>query len=173
MKKFILLLSLLLCSTAFADTIISTKTTVLSSTPTIDTAIYASGDSIGGLITLTNAAYALTGSGFISYITIADKDREGADIDVVFFTSNPSATTFTNNAALTINDADLVKIACVVNVTTDAIFVDNGVSYVSSANCPFDLGYNNTTLYAALVSRGTPTYTSTSDLTLRVGILQD
>lgn len=167
------ILGLFVASAALADTVIITKTTVLSSTPTIDTGIYAAGDNMGGKLTLTGAAVSGIGTGVITSVMITDKDKEGADIDVVFFTSDPSATTFTNNGALTINDADLIKIVCVASVTTDVTFVDNGVSYLQNLNCPFSLGAANTTLYAAMVARSAPTYTGTTDLTLRVNILQD
>ena len=50
---------------------------------------------------------------------------------------------------------------------------DNANGQALNLGIPFTLAASSTTLYAVIVSRGTPTYASTADLTLRVGILQD
>ena len=147
---------------------------VVSSTPVVSAAaIYASGDSIGGLITLSNVAPQTNvnnaGSGKINSAVIADKAAQSANIDVVFFDSNPSATTVTDNVALTIADADLTKIIGVIALTTHKTFVNNSVSVAQDQSIPFNLG-NASTLYAILVARSTPTFVATTDVTLRVGI---
>jgi len=87
----------------------------------------------------------------------------------VFFDSNPSATTVTDNVALTIADADLTKIIGVIALTTHKTFVNNSVSVAQDQSIPFNLG-NASTLYAILVARSTPTFVATTDVTLRVGI---
>ena len=51
-----------------------------------------------------------TGTGILQSACIQDLSKQDGAIDVVFFDSNPSATTFTNNVALDINDADRPKI---------------------------------------------------------------
>ena len=158
-------------SGAFAE-VVTTKTAVIEVAPTVDTNAYASGDLIGGKLTLSNATAYTVYSGIISNVVIIDKDKEALDIDVVFFDTNPTATTFTDNAAFTPNDTDLLNIICTVSITTDVAFADNGMSYANNVNCPFKTPGTNT-IYAALVARGAGTYTSSSDLLLRVGILQD
>lgn len=155
---------------AYADTLTYTK--VVSVTPTIDTAVYASGELVGGLITLERATRNGVHTGLISSIALSDLDSDAADIDVVIFDSNPTATTFTDNAAFDVADADLLKVICWVSVTDYILFSDNSVGLAQNVNCPFEI-LSGTTLYAALVSRGTPDYATVSDLTLRVGILQD
>lgn len=173
MKKILGLVAFFLfASVSLADTVIITKTRAPSVTPVIDTNIYAAGDAVGGKLSFTGAVKDTVKSGIISNIMITDLDKEAADLDVIFFNADPTGTTFTNNAALDIADADLSKIVCTVSVTTDMAFADNGTSYLNNINCPFYLA-SGTTLYGALVARGTPTYTSVSDLVVRVGILQD
>lgn len=166
---------LLLTSNSFAasDTNPINRSETISVTPVINTAIYASGDLLGTKMTFANAGRPDIGSGVIQTVTILDKAALGADIDVIIFDSDPSATTFTNNNPLTVNDADLTKILCVIPVTTDAAFVDNGVSYSNGTNCVFKGASAATTLYVAMVVRGTPTYVSASDITLRLNIMQD
>lgn len=160
-------------SGAFAEVIISSSRTI-NATPTIDTAIYASGDLVGGKLTFAGAAKEGVGSGTIHTVVISDLDKESANVDLVIFNSDPTGTTFTNNAAFDIADADLPKVACVISITTHATFNDNGVSYANGTNCVFEIADAATpTLYGALVVRATPTYTTAADITVRLSILQD
>ena len=172
MKRFISILALLLISVNAHADVVTTKTTVVSAAPVVDTAAYATGELIGGKLTLTNATALNVFSGIISNVVIIDNDSELVDLDVVFFSADPTATTFTDQAAFDPADADALNIICTVSVTTDVTFADNGMSYANNQNCPFrTLGSN--TIYAAIVSRGSPTYTASNDLLLKVGILQD
>ena len=145
---------------------------VLTATPVIDTAIYASGDLIGTKMTLAGAAK-LSRVGRINSIVIADQAKQDAAIDVIFFDSNPSTTTFTDNAALDVADADTLKIIASVKIVAAdySDFADNSV-----ATKAVDLGFATVgggDLYACLVSRGTPTYAAATDLQLRVVVLQN
>lgn len=150
-------------------------TGAFEATPTISISpAYASGDLIGGKISLLRATRGTMGSGIIHSVVLADKGKQSAAVDVVFFASNPSGTTFTDNGALTVADADLLNVVGVVSVTASdyASFADNSVATKLQVGLAFKLDEGET-LYACLVSRGAPTYTSTSDLQLRVSILQD
>lgn len=171
MRKLLILLALL-PSIALGQVVNGSSRTI-SVTPTIDTNIYASGDALGGLQTISGAGRVGIGSGIIHAVVVTDLDKEGADIDVIVFSGNPSATTVTNNAALDVDDADLVKIVCVIQVTSDSAFSDNGVSFAHGNNCVFRADVATGTLYAIAVARGTPTYASASDLTFRYSVLQD
>ena len=147
--------------------------TVITVTPTVSTTpAYASGDAVGGKLTLPNAVRLAGGVGIIRSIVLTDKGKQNAAIDVVVFRADPTATTFTDNAALSVADADLLSIAGVVSVAAAdyAAFVDNSVATKSGLG----LAVNSitTTLYACLVTRGTPTYTASSDLQLTVVIEQ-
>lgn len=174
MRKFLLLIALFITNIASADVVVINKTRQVEATPTISTSAYASGDLIGTKMTLTGATSASVPNGTIVSVELIDKDAEAANVEVVFFDANPSNTTFTDNAAFAPTDADAANIICVREVQKHFAFSTNGVSEAQNmAPCPFYLGGTNTTIYAAIVSRGTPTYTSTSDLTLRVGIFQD
>jgi len=165
-----LLLLLLIPITAFGQ-VIHTLTKIVESTPTITAGAYSSGDQVGGKITLTGSANSSIPTGIISSVELTDKAAQGVDYDVVFFDTDFTAVA--DNAAADPSDTDLLNIVCVAQITTHIAFADNGTSQAQNVNCPFSLGSGNTSLYVALVVRGTPTYASTSDLTLRVGILQD
>lgn len=167
-----ILLILFLPSLVFAQNSPVAKSFNRSVSPTVDTAIYASGELLGGKLTISNAAKSGVHSGVIGTVIISDLDSDSADIDVVYFKSNPTGTTFTDQAAFDVADADLTKIICVVPVTDYFVFNDNSIGIAQNANCPFDLG-DETTMYAALVSRGTPDYAAATDLTLTTSIYPD
>lgn len=146
----------------------------ITKTVTTDTNIYAAGDNVGGLITLTNALDVGYKTGSMLTAIISDKDKQAADFDVIIFDANPTASTFTNNVAQTIADADLSKIAAVIQVTTSVNFVDNEIVYnalspIKSIKTTDASG----TLYCAVIVRTTPTFTSTSALSLKVLFNQD
>lgn len=157
---------------AFADTSIITHAKVVEAAPVVDTAAYNTGELIGGKLTLANAARTNISTGTITDVVIIDQDKETVDLDVIFFDTNPTGTTFTDSAAFDPADADLLNAVCIVSLTTHKDFNDNGMSIATGVNCPFDLG-SSTTLYAAIVSRASVTYTAATDLLLRVGITQD
>ena len=126
---------------------------------------YSSGDLVGGLLTLSTAAF----GGLIQSVIITDLAKQNIAKDVVFFDTNPENTTFTENAALDIDDADLVDVLGVAAVDTWFSFSDNSVGQALNLAMPFV----NTPLYAAIVERGAANYASTADLTIRVGILPE
>lgn len=152
------------------------STNVVEATPTITAGAYSTGDLVGAKITLTGAVVsALTRpSGIVHSVVLTDLAAQSADYDVVFFDTDPSNTTFTDNAAFAPADADLINVIGVAQLTTHSAFSDNGVSFAFGTNIPFKITDTSTNaLYAALVVRAAPTYASTSDLTLKVTVLQD
>lgn len=139
-------------------------------TPTISTTVYAAKDAIGGLLTFANAARSAGGSGRVVGLQIVDRDQERAAIDLVLF--DRSITAPTDNAVFDPTDAELAYVVGVVNVGFGfyADFSDNAV-----ANVPVDLPFvvNGTDLVGVLVARGTPTYSSTADLSVSLTIERD
>ena len=149
---------------------------VLQVTPTINTTQYSVNDTIGGLLTLPNAfrapAGTTGGSAVIQSISIMDKANQKAAIDFHFFSS--SATIQANNNGFTWNTADFVKWEGVVSfpAATYSTLDNRGVGSL------FPVGlviYGNSTqnLFVSAVSKGTPTYTSTTDLHFNFGLLRD
>jgi hypothetical protein len=152
------------------------KSKNITVTPTIDTNIYASGDLVGTKLTLSNALRAQTGRGRIVSVTLVDQAKQSAALDVVFFNANPSGTTFTDNAALDVADADALKYAGHVSIVAGnyAAFADNSAATVVVSGAGIQVtATDSSTLYACLVSRATPTYAAATDLQLTVGIVQD
>lgn len=144
-------------------------------TPTIDTAIYASGDQIGPASTeLSQLNVSPNGLVLLSGIKVIDKDKEKAALDVLLFNSQPTNST-ADNAALDISDAEMVaKYVGHISVAA-ADYKDLAGSSVACVILAQPLQLKmlrntankyGTSLWFTIASRGTPTYTTNSDLTL-------
>lgn len=146
---------------------------VTAAVPGVVAAAYATGDLIGTKITLAEATQEAR-TGVIMSVVLVDQAKQNAAVDVIFFGADPSATTFTDNGALDMADADALNICGGVKIAaTDYFdFADNSFANPAAKAIVFKLALGQT-LFAALVSRGSPTYVAASDLQLSVGILQD
>lgn len=133
---------------------------------------YASGDNIGGIVTVTGALRISGGNGFISMIDIWDKQAQNAAITIDFWDASPSGT-YTNDAAQVIVGDDGKHLGSVSIAAGD--YVSTGVASracIKNINLPI-VGNASTSIYATMVTTGTPTYTSTSSLILKLGIIQN
>ena len=134
-------------------------------TPTVDTAIYASGDRVGSIQTILGANEGGGRLTTLQGLVVVDKSKQKSVLTLFFFDELPAVAS-ADQAAADITDAEMV---------------DKCLGYVAIAAADYrDLANNSTatvkdinlylkpktsgTLYAVLVSGGTPTYTSTSDL---------
>ena len=156
-------------------------------TPVIDTGIYASGDCLGPLQTVSNVALYTGGSAVLRSITIVDKTQaQRAAIDVAFFTQ--TVTTAANNSPFTISDADALHFLGVIPLgtglyntawpgtpTNSVLTYPNPTitaTYNAGASLDFPLVLAGTDLFMQLIVRGTPTYTSTSDIVISLTVEQ-
>lgn len=173
MKRLILFLAFLALPTLAQAQTQKILTKFVQVTPTVDTSAYASGDTVGSLMTFTNICEPLTKKGQLLGVKVFDKAATAADIDLVLFNSSPSGLgTFTDNAAFDPDDALLLNIAAYVAITTHKSFNDNGISYaadiVRSVKCN-----SSATLYGYLVARAARTQASVSDLTVQLEVVSD
>lgn len=144
----------------------------LTATPTVSTSAYADGDMIGGKMTLNYAVPVGETDATITDVRLYCKTSQDFDCDIVFFEADPDSTTFTDNAAVALAVADFDKVAGFVSIeATD--WADLGtpsMAYKSvSIQCQVASGR---ALYAAIVSRDTPTLGSTSDLKLEATVIR-
>lgn len=143
--------------------------------PTVDIAgAYASGDLVCEKLTLTNAVLREGGACAVEKVVVVDQAAQNAPIDLVFFDSDPTGTTFTENAALDVADADADRITGVVSVTAAmyAAFADNSAACWASTPVLLQAAAGSRDLYLAVVSRGTPTYVAAGDLRIRITLKQ-
>lgn len=171
MKRIALLLCLLIPGVASAQETYFTQ--FLTVSPVVDTSAYATGDLIGSKLTYIPAVRPSTKTGVFIGAVISDLAAQTADMDLVLFSDNPTGTTFTDQAALDIADADLPKVIAVIPFRSTGVytFADNGVHTTNSVMVP--VKSLNSTIYAALVSRGTPTFASSADLKITLAIAED
>lgn len=147
-------------------------TLMIQTSPTITATSYSAGQDIGGAISFSGATRLSAGSGVIQSVGISDKAKQSAAIDLIFFNAAPSAPT--DHATFNPSSSDIAKIIGIVSVTASnySAFSANSTAFVGNIGLPFTLT-SGTTLNCVAVSRGTPTYASTSDLQISCGIAAD
>lgn len=149
-----------------------TLQTYSSVVPVTAAGAYVAGDNIGGKLTFANCFVTAKMGGLLSAVMIADKAKQISNVDLVLFSENPAASTFTDNGAQAIAAADLLFVVAIVNITTHCSFSATSISYGTGLG---ESVYSTCggALYGCLIARGTPTYASASDLSVRLDILQD
>jgi hypothetical protein len=154
------------------------RTRVITQTPTITaSSAYASGNALGGKLTFSSAIYNpqptqnnAGGGGIIFNVLILDKDKQSAPIDVVLFKTDFTAST--DKTAFDPSAGDMANCVGVISITASdyVTFANYGIATV---NKPLAFRADGAALYAQLVMRGTPTYTTTSSIGVALKILQD
>lgn len=149
--------------------------------PVVDTNAYSANDNVGGLLTLKGFGTTF-GRGVLKNVTVSDLDNQKAALTIVFFSKLPAAT-FTNNAAFpNLSAADLalvlgkVEIAATDYTTLNARAVATKECSTCLNSAPESVTSTNVDrreVYAAIMTSGTPTYTTVSSLTLQFGTLLD
>ena len=143
------------------------KFAILDNTPVISVTAYTIGDNIGGLISLTEAVKHPGHGGSIRSVSLIDKLEIDAAIDVLVFDKNPSNSTFTDNDAAVVADADVVNLVAVFPLSTYVTLAGNSVASADTRDVPF-IVFGGQTLFAAMIIRAAATYTTTDALQLRV-----
>lgn len=156
------------------------KSKVIVMTPTISTSIYASGDQLGSLVELTNAMDDSSGTGTIVSVSVTDRASQSSTMQLLLFRDKPVVAS-TDNGALNIADDEMAnKCVAMIPIPTASYVALSASSVVSVLNVQVIVdsvrSADNTTgksLWAILRSGGTPTYTSTTDLVVKIGMKQD
>lgn len=144
----------------------------------VASAAYGSGDVLGTTSPIkVELVRGTNGTGILQSIIVQDLSNQSGAIDIVIFDSNPTSTTFTDNAVLDIADGDVPKVIGVISITsTDySAFSDNSVATKAGISLPIKSIAGNTTsgqLWICPVSRDTKTYV-VNELSLAFGVLQD
>lgn len=151
---------------------------VVSVTPTVTATAYnaTTKNSVGGKQTLANAVGTSGGIAILQSVMVTDKANQKAPLTIILFDSDPSAGTYTDNGQVNLS-TDISKVIRRINVTAgDYETIDNsGTDYAIAEIAPISKlvkAASGTSLYAVILTTGAPTYTSTSDLTVRFGFLQ-
>jgi len=142
-------------------------------TPTITAgSAYSSGNVVGALLTFANMARSSGQGGVLQSAILKDKSGQGVSYDLFLFDSAPTAPT--DKSAVALSAADLARCIAVVSLSGAALGAASTMAVLTAAGLglAFRLG-SGTTIYGILVARGTPTYASTSDVSVDLVVLPD
>jgi hypothetical protein len=144
----------------------------LTSTPTTAGTTHAAGDVVGAKISLSGAARSNSSSGLIQNVMVDVTDNVTATYDVLFFDADPSGSTFTDDAAVSVVAADLPKCCAVVHCDDVVDVGTRKVAQATNVGLPFKIVASDTTLFAVIVARSSAAYTTANGVTLRVNAVQ-
>lgn len=151
---------------------------VQQQTPTISNGVaYTAGDCVGGLQTITNFGRFTGAGGMLQSVILLDKTQaQRAAIDLVFF--DRTVTVAGDNNPFACSDADMAFCLGIVAIATgdyNTAWAGTPLNSVATKllATPLPLVVNGTSLFCQAVTRGTPTYTSTSDLIFTYTWVQD
>jgi len=133
---------------------------------------YASGNAVGGLITFTNAARVSGGSGLIQSVVAYTKSAQSSGLELWVFSANPSGSTCTDKTAFSVAAADFDKVVWVFSISTWYSGGTPSVGLSSDRAIPYALA-SGTSFYACVVTRSTPTYASTSDVSVAIRLIRN
>lgn len=143
---------------------------VLTVTPTLDTAAYASGDLIFDATEIANAVRANGGTARLESVTLLDKADQGVTLTLVFL--NAATDMGTLNAAPDPDDTEAETILGHVLISSGD-YLDVGASKIAcvrNIGLPLKAGAATTSLYVAAINgTSTPTYGSASAMILQLG----
>ena len=153
-----------------AGVLSAAKGTTISQTPTVTAGAYTAGDVVGGLLTFANSARFSGGGGIIKDLIILDD--AGQDVALELWLFKETFTAIADNGAWAPAEADLHNLIAIIATSDGAYFAaGTPTAYRVETSQRYDL--TGTSLFGQLVTRGTPTYAATDDVTLVLGLLQD
>lgn len=148
-------------------------TRVLDVQLTVEAAAYATGDVIGGKITIPNAMARDGGTGLLKSVVLCSKADLTVNMDLVLFSDDPADTTFTENGAVAIATTDVAKVLGALQLATRFDLGTPVVTALNNVDMALRSGAASRSLFACLIARGAYTPAATADVILRFGIQQD
>jgi hypothetical protein len=137
---------------------------------------YVAGNTVDGLKSITGLTSA-NRSGLIKKVVLTDTlgQLAGVPVDVIFFTSNPTASTFADKTALAVNAADAAKVSGVVHLTDSTLLGASAPSMLENDTVIKPFVTLADTLWFVVVLRAAPlaNWASTGPLNIKLDILQD
>ncbi len=140
----------------------------LVAAPTVTAGIYSANDAVGSTMSFANAARATGGKGIINTLTFTDLTVVANVLRLWLFDAAP--TTIADNAAFDVLDAELPTCVGVIPIAAADYFVATDNQCVCLRNVGLQYTVTGTTLYGQLMCTATPTYASTSDITITLEV---
>lgn len=141
-------------------------------TPSVTAGAYTAGDAVGGLLTFANAARVSEGGGVVKNLLIIDDAGQDAELELWLF--DRTFTAMADNAPWAPSEADLENCIGVIS-TEDSTrgWMAAGTPSVIDVEVSRRYDLAGTSLFGQLVTRGTPTFVASDDVTLKIGLLMD
>lgn len=142
---------------------------------TVQAAAYATGELVGGASgALVIAVPGVKYTGRIRSLVLTDASNQKSALEVHFFNTSLSSTTFTENGAFDIADGDAESCIGYVALASASYisYADNAVIAVGGLDFPYTAATSGN-IYAVIVCRGSPTYVAVTDLNMKVGVEYD
>lgn len=149
---------------------VSTEGITIQQTPTVTAGAYVANDAVGGLLTFANAARAAGGGGVIKDLIILDDAGQDAKMELWLFSQTFVA--MVDNAPWAPSEADLRYLIAIIT-TDDGAWFSAGTPSAALVEVSQRYDAVGTSLFGQLVTRGTPTFANTDDVTAIIGLLQD
>ena len=144
----------------------------IQQTPTVTAGAYSANDAVGGLLTFANAGRVSTGGGVIKNVLLIDDAGQDAAMELWLF--DVTFTAMADNAAWAPSESDLRNLVAVISTDDSANgWAAAGTPSVCAIECSYRFDLEGTSLFGQLVTRGTPTFAATDDVTVQIGLLQD
>lgn len=157
-----------------AEVIARGRTKVFSEIPVVTTSAYAAGDVVGTKLTITDAVYTRGATGLVQSVVVSCEDDLAADdLDIIFFGTDPSGSTFTDNAALAVVDADTYKIIGGATLGEKFDTGDGCIIQGTNLALPIEAASTSEDIYAVLVCRNAFTLSAVDSIQVTVNIIQD
>lgn len=154
------------------DLVRTPATTTVSATPTVTaSSAYAANNEVGGLMTFAALLDPSLFNGIVQSIRLRFKDAQTATFKLYLFKTNPTNSTWTDKTAPAINVADIPFAFGPFTLSTSDSGLGTCTLYELDAIAAA-IQASSATLYGILVTTGTPTFGSTSDVSVEVTVLR-
>ena len=141
----------------------------ISQTPAVTAGAYSANDVVGDILTFTFAANSGKG-GVIKDVIIIDDAGQDAVMELWLF--NATFTAIADNDAWDISQADSRNLVAIISTSNGAWYA-TGTESVAMIEASQRYDVTGTSLFGQLVTRGTPTFSATDDVTVIIGLLTD
>lgn len=139
---------------------------------TVTAGAYDANDDVGGVISFSGLMRGPRYSGQVVGITVHDKAGNGSDYTLIPLYTTLTGGTVTDGSGVTLSDTDIAAGTALspALITSSVGFADNGYSFWTGL---IEWVADSATPKAILTTPDTPTYASTSDVTVCVTVWQD
>lgn len=151
-----------------ASTIVATVSAVVTAS-----SAYAAGNLVGTIVDF-GACVGTTGGGVLQSVRLSSKSVQTATFKLYLFSQNPSNGTYTDKSAPGINAADIPFLIDVFTLSiADSGLGTHTIYSLDAIAKAFVTTNGQTHLFGLLITTGTPTFASTSDISVSLGIVKD